>query len=359
MESIWVVGLMSGTSLDGIDAAFLKTNGVTIDEMGPGLTVPYDPVFRAQLHALLQAPDSLTQVLEWQLTDHHTQVVRHLMQHSGIHPKLIGFHGQTVYHRPRTASSRAQTLQIGDGQKMAREIGVPVVYDFRRNDIDHGGEGAPLVPVFHQALAQNVSKPVAIANIGGVSNITFLAEDGTLYAGDVGPGCALMDDWVQQRLGVSYDFQGEIARGGHIHSALLNHWLSHPFFQRPLPKSLDRQTFYECLNDCQPLSPPDGAATLTAFTAHALLNGLKLYPSIKDVILTGGGRHNLFLKHLLSGQVGIKTTEDMNWQGDLLEAYAFAYLAVRSYYNLPLTFPTTTGVSRVVSGGKMADLGKH
>ncbi len=342
---------MSGTSLDGIDAALLKTDGIKIDAFGPGLMMPYDQDFRDHLRSALRAPFSSMNVLEQELTERHIHAVKTLMEKSSIQPDLIGFHGQTVYHRPRTSSSPAQSRQIGKGPSMRQSLGIPVVYDFRQQDIQHGGEGAPLVPIFHQALSQNLPKPLAIVNIGGVTNLTFLTEKG-LYAGDVGPGCALIDDWMYQRLQVGYDDHGQTAAKGAVHGDLLTQWLKHPFFYQPFPKSLDRLSFVDCLEGCKNLNTPDGAATLTVFTAQALLQGLQSY-GCQRVILTGGGRHNVFLKKILSEHLHVQTTEDLHWQGDLLEAQAFAYLAVRSLYNLPLTFPTTTGVKSSISGGKV------
>ena len=182
MESIWVIGLMSGTSLDGIDAAYIKTDGVQVKGFGPGLTVPYEPAFRAALFDLLQNPFSANKTtLEQDLTDRHTHVVRQLIDESSIQPQVVGFHGQTIFHRPRTETSKAQTVQIGDGQRMANDLGIPVVYDFRQNDVTEGGEGAPLVPVFHQALAHDLPKPVAFVNVGGVSNITIITNKSFLF----------------------------------------------------------------------------------------------------------------------------------------------------------------------------------
>ena len=354
MESIWVIGLMSGTSLDGIDAAYVKTDGLQIEELGPGLTVPYEPAFREALFDLLQDPFSENKTtLEKDLTDRHTQVVRHLIRESGIQPQLVGFHGQTIFHRPRTETSKAQTLQIGDGQRMTNDLGIPVVYDFRQNDVTQGGEGAPLVPVFHQALAHDLPKSVAFVNIGGVSNLTIITHD-DLYAGDTGPGGALIDDWMQKTAGIAYDKNGEMAASGIVHHHLVEQWLQHPFFKCGFPKSLDRQTFYRCLDDCGQLNTADGAATLTAFTARAIIKALLPYPEIQTLILTGGGRHNLFLKKQLSEISCVYNVEDFGWNGDLMEAQAFGYLAMRSHQNLPLSFPTTTGVSQPVSGGRIA-----
>lgn len=354
MESIWALGLMSGTSLDGIDAALLKTDGVTIQEFGPGLMIPYDPFFRERLHSLLQNPTSseIGQI-EQELTDLHTEVIQKLIEQSGIKPDLIGFHGQTVYHKPRNLTANAQTLQIGDGQRMAGQLGVPVVYDFRRNDVENGGEGAPFVPVFHQALAENLSKPLAILNIGGVSNVTLITEEG-IYAGDTGPGGALVDDWMQRHTGQPFDKDGQTALQGQVQQSLINKWMEHAFFHHPLPKSLDRQTFYSCLKDCRDLTLIDGAATLKAFTVEAIKHTLEKHTPVQEILLTGGGRHSLYLRAQLSRYFKVKVTEDISWQGDLLEAQAFAFLAVRSLYGLPLSFPTTTGVSQPLTGGKIA-----
>jgi len=360
---------MSGTSLDGIDAALIKTDGVSIQQFGPGITIEYDKDFRKKLFDSLQNPlGSDHSALSEEVTLSHVKAVKQLLEGTKIKPELIGFHGQTIFHRPKSDNLPAQTKQIGNGQMLADLLSLPVIYDFRQNDIANGGEGAPLVPIFHRALVgcsalmQNLARPVVFLNIGGVSNITIITGD-KIYAGDAGPGGALIDDWMKARTKHQYDHDGGLARGGIIHHDLLEKWLGDPFFKKPLPKSLDRIAFKSCLEDCAGLSPADGAATLTAFTARAILLTIKsannqIGEDCQTVILTGGNRRNGYLKQLLS-EVNVYNVEDFGWNGDLLEAQAFAFLAKRSLHGLNLSMPTTTGVAKEVSGGKLCHVNRR
>ena len=265
------IGLMSGTSLDGVDAAWLDTDGVTVTAFGPTLTVPYDDVLRRDLRTLLDlaptlAPDDprLVSATE-RLTDYHLQAVEAL----GRPADLIGFHGQTILHQPH----RRRTWQIGDAAILARRLGVPVAHDFRSADVAAGGQGAPLVPVYHAALAADLPKPLAVLNIGGVANVTWIGADGALLAFDTGPGNGPLDDWVFRHTGQAFDQDGALARSGRVDTDVLARLMAHPYFGLPGPKSLDRLDFGKALAESglSGLSAADGAATLARFTVAAIV----------------------------------------------------------------------------------------
>lgn len=348
-ESFWALGLMSGTSLDGIDAALIKSDGERIIETGPSLTLPYEEDFRKKLRALL-GQSTWPSEIEHELTKLHAEAIEMLKEKSkGISTRLIGFHGQTIHHDP----SRKITIQIGKGDLLARLTGIDVVNDFRSADVMEGGQGAPLVPIYHAALAQTLPKPLAILNIGGVANVTWIGEGDELLAFDTGPGNAMIDDWVNRHTGKSYDTNGSIASRGKIDEALLASYLSHSYFDRPAPKSLDRNQWK--LPDGN-LTLEDGAATLSAFSVAAIEMAQDWFPQpVNRYLVAGGGRHNHFIMELLQDRLGVSVepVEKMGWDGDALEAQAFGFLAIRSFYKLPLSFPGTTGVPRAMSGGQL------
>ncbi len=356
MQADWIVGLMSGTSLDGIDAALLLTDGRQVFEQGPALTRSYDPAFRERLRGCFGGRGTIAEV-ERELTERHAEAVEALLAEAGL-PRgavgLIGFHGQTILHAPEAR----RTWQIGDGALLAELTGIPVAFDFRSADVAAGGEGAPLVPVYQQALASALEKPLAVLNIGGVSNVTWIGPDETeLLACDCGPGNALLDDWMLARCGRPYDAEGALARAGRVREDLLAAAMAHPYFGRPLPKSLDRDAFR--LEGLEGLSPEAGAATLTAFTAAAVAAVLSLLPSPpRRWLVTGGGRLNPAMMEELARRLGrpVEPVEAVGWNGDALEAQAFAFLAARVRGGLPLTFPGTTGVAQPMTGGRLASL---
>ena len=350
-----VIGLMSGTSLDGIDAALIRTDGHDLVEPVAFLTVPYDPAVREALRGCLglsRDPDGRVGRAEILMTDAHTEIVKNLMALSHIASDqidLIGFHGQTIFHDP----AHGFTWQIGDGAKLARDTGIAVVNDFRTADVKAGGQGAPLIPVYHAALAHKLERPVAILNIGGVSNVTFIAEDNSIMAFDVGPGNALINDWVRQHTGAEYDADGALALKGRADTAALSRLLQNPFFEQRPPKSLDRDAWnFEFLKG---LSLEDGAATLTDFTVQSILLSLEhMKKKPKAWYVTGGGRLNPAIMNGLRAalRVPVASVDDLGWDGDALEAQGFAYLAVRSKLGLPLSFPATTGVTAPLTGGR-------
>lgn len=346
----WSIGLMSGTSMDGVDAALLRTDGERRIEAGPALTLPYDDEFRQKLRSVLGGKGPVREV-ERALTLRHAEAVRALLSKARLTPgevELVGFHGQTILHAP----DRGKTWQIGDGALLAAETGIDVVCDFRSADVAAGGQGAPLVPVFHAALAADLEAPLAVLNIGGVANVTWIGATGDLLAFDTGPGNAPIDDWALRHTGSAVDRDGALARAGKVDWAILERLLDHPYFAQQPPKSLDRNSFD--LSQIDSLGTADGAATLTALTTNAVQRAQLHFPRpATRWIVCGGGRHNPAILQGLRDLMGVPVdpAEAVGWDGDALEAQAFAYLAVRSLKGLPLSLPGTTGVSRPQPGG--------
>jgi anhydro-N-acetylmuramic acid kinase len=291
-------------------------------------------------------------VLVKELTKRHADAVTSLLEKTGYTAQdidYIGFHGHTIEHAP----FERRTVQIGDAGLLARLTGIDVVYDFRSNDVLAGGQGAPLVPLYHQALARNWQKPVVFVNIGGVANVTY-SDDDVLLAFDTGTGNALLNDWMQQKTGQAFDNKGETARRGQVNTEIPRSLLQHPFFMSKPPKSLDRNAF--SLEGVKNLSLEDGAATLTHFTAQSIALSKQFFPKEPvQWVVVGGGRHNDFLLETLQQAVAapVVTGENVGLQSDFVEAEAFAYLAARSVQGLPLSLPSTTGVPTPLTGGSL------
>jgi anhydro-N-acetylmuramic acid kinase len=360
-RTMTAIGLMSGTSMDGIDAALLETDGEAQLVAGPALMVPYPAELRARLRVLVldpaaQANKQDVAAVERDLTLAHAEIVRLLLADAGRDPaqvELIGFHGHTLLHAPNDR----RTWQIGDGALLAAATGIATVNDFRSADVAAGGQGAPLVPLYHAALAASLPKPVAVLNLGGVGNVTWLASDGDIRAFDCGPGNALLDDWMATKLGRAYDEDGAVARAGRVDAAALATLLAHPFFDVAGPKSLDRNSFSSA--PVQSLSVEDGAATLLAFTVEAARRAILREGTPLRVLVTGGGRRNGAIMDALRGGFSdseVLSVDAIGWDGDVLEAQAFAYLAVRSFRGLPLSLPGTTGVPAPQLGGVLWDV---
>ena len=345
-----VIGLMSGTSADGVDAALLRTDGAMIAESIGFVSMPYEDGLRRAILSLMKGAGDMNAIAR-ALTEIHRQAVEALIAHSGVARRdiaLIGFHGQTIIHRPEQGYS----LQIGDAAWLAAQTGIPVVFDFRSNDVKHGGQGAPLVPLYHAALAGRLEKPLMIVNIGGVSNVTWLGVDGAIEAMDCGPGNALLDDWLGKHTGARCDEGGATAKRGIIHEATVKRFLRDKFFVQNRPRSLDRNHFP--MSIIRGLGFEDGAATLTAITAAAIGWSARAMPELpSQLLITGGGRHNPVLMRMIAERSGLPVApvESVGWNGDVLEAEAFAYLAARSAQGLVLSLPSTTGVSEPVTGG--------
>jgi anhydro-N-acetylmuramic acid kinase len=350
------LGLMSGTSLDGIDIAALATDGERRVVAGPALTVPYPDDFRERLRGVLGggAAAALVAAVEAELTRWHAAAVAQFRERFPRIPiDLVGFHGHTIVHRP----DQRRTWQIGDGALLARLVGIDVVADFRTADVAAGGQGAPLAPLYHAALAADLAKPVAVLNLGGVGNVTWIGAgtnqgEGDILAFDTGPGNALIDDWVRRHTGRAADVDGALASAGRVSAAHVARFLEHPYFARLPPKSLDRDDFAGATPEG--LALEDGAATLTEMTAAAVAAAFRHFPAPpRQWLVGGGGRHNPAMMAALARRLGAPTrpVEAEGWDGDALEAQAFAYLAVRSIRGLPLSLATTTGAPRPVCGG--------
>jgi anhydro-N-acetylmuramic acid kinase len=344
------IGLMSGTSLDGIDVAMIETDGLACVTPGPSLTIAYADDFRDRLRSVLGGVGPVGEV-EAELTRLHAEAVEHFLdRHQRLAVDIIGMHGHTILHRP----AERRTWQLGDGAGMARRLGIDIVGDFRSADVAAGGEGAPFAPLYHAALAASLPKPLAILNLGGVGNVTWIGEAGEILAFDTGPGNALIDDWVRRHTGAAADTGGVLAQAGHASEARVKRFLERPFFARKPPKSLDRDDFPAASPDG--LSLEEGAATLTEMTAAAVSTGCRHFPvPAREWLICGGGRHNPALMAALARRLGmpVRPVEAVGWAGDALEAQAFAYLAVRSLAGLPLSLPSTTGVPRPMPGGRL------
>ncbi len=355
------IGLMSGTSLDGIDAALIETDGEGEVRPLAFRGEPYSDAAREQLAAATAlaltfdrpraSPDI---VAAGELIDRtHAFAVHKLLRDAGVAAAdvaVIGYHGQTVAHRP----DRGWTWQIGDGAVLARATGIAVVSDLRSADVAAGGQGAPLLPIYHAALTAGLERPVAVLNLGGVGNVTFVGADGALVAFDTGPANGLIDSWVEAETGARYDADGALAASGHVDEAVLTAMLDHPYFAAPSPKSLDRNDF--TIQPARGLSAADGAATLTAFTAATVAEALDQLPARpKRLIVAGGGRHNPTLLRMIGERTGIapEASDSLGWDGDAMEAEGFAYMAVRTLEGLPISFPGTTGVPHPLPGGRV------
>jgi anhydro-N-acetylmuramic acid kinase len=349
------LGLMSGTSVDGVDVALIETDGERLAALGPVLTVPYTDDVRRLIRAAFGAeqPNEATAAAERAVTEAHLDAVRRWSRESGVALStldIVGFHGQTITHRPE----KSFTWQIGDGGVLAKALGVRVVNDLRAADVLAGGQGAPLVPIYHAALVRDLPRPLAVMNIGGVANVTWIGGEDALLAFDTGPGNGPIDDWCARRAGRRFDEDGALAASGKVDRPRLERFSEHRYFARKPPKSLDRGDFNEAW--ANGLSAADGAATLTRGTARAIALAARHFPApvTQWVIAGGGARNPILLKAIAEETRGkVVTADGLGWNGDALEAQAFGFLAVRSLRGLPLTFPGTTGAPRPLAGGKL------
>jgi anhydro-N-acetylmuramic acid kinase len=351
------IGVISGTSMDAIDIAFVETDGRSRVKPLGGAAYPYPPALKAMLLAALSDPsiaerDPLS-ALEAEVTLAFAGAIRAFLGAAGLAPgdvDLIGLHGQTIWHRPE----RRFTRQLGDGAELAKALAIPVVNRFRHADVAAGGQGAPLVPLYHAALAAGLPGPLVVLNLGGVANITYIDGE-TIIACDTGPASALIDDRMRRHFGREFDEDGRIAANGAVDGAVLATLLANPFFAAPPPKSLDRNDFHARAGAVESLPSADQIATLTAFTIAATVAILDHLPR-KPVrwLVTGGGRHNRAFMDGFRQRLGVpvEPVEALGWNGDLLEAECFGYLAARSRLGLPLSLPTTTGVPRPITGGE-------
>ncbi len=362
-ETYVAIGLMSGTSMDGIDIAGLETDGEAYLNPGPAGALIYSDEERAYLRQAVEAaadwkagdpvPEAVA-TAETKLTAAHAEAVATFLKENDLSASdidVIGFHGQTVLHAP----DDRRTVQIGLGDQLAAALGIDVVNDFRSADVAAGGEGAPFAPLYHQALAFNLEgpRPIAVLNLGGVANVTWLGDGPEdILAFDTGPASGALDDWVQSHGAGRMDADGKLAKAGLVDQAILAKMLDNPFFEVPPPKSLDRLDFP--MDPVAGLSLEDGAATLTAFTAACVERATEHLPEKPHIwIVCGGGRYNPSILDELHARLGVpvEPAESVGWRGDDIEAEAFAYLAVRSLRGLPLSVPGTTRVPAPQTGG--------
>ncbi|HEY1982116.1 MAG TPA: anhydro-N-acetylmuramic acid kinase [Xanthobacteraceae bacterium] len=360
------LGLMSGTSLDGVDLAMIETDGRTVRKFGPSGYRPYSEREKSLLRQALaeavhlpqrDARPGILREAEEAVTVAHAEAVAAFIAQNRITPEdidIVGFHGQTVLHRPE----KKMTVQIGDAAALAKAIHIPVMHDFRAADVEAGGQGAPFVPVYHRALTQSLERegPIVVVNIGGVANITYIDGADTLIACDTGPGNALLDDFMFRIMHAPFDCEGRFAAQGRADDAWIKRALELPFFAAPPPKSLDRNDFAALrLGD---MPPADGAATLTAFTAASIARiGLLLPKMPKSWIVCGGGARNLTMIRNLRERLEpatVDVAETLGWASDAIEAQAFGFLAARGLKGLPLSYPATTGVPMPMTGGVIA-----
>ncbi len=349
--------MMSGTSFDGVDAAIVETDGQA--EISFGLTgfEPYSDAEREVLRAAMG---------KWpgdDLGDAHRVVLNaHARLALRVDADVIGFHGQTLAHDP----DGGRTHQLGDGAELARLTGRKVVWDFRSADMLSGGQGAPLAPFFHHALARNagLEGPVAFLNLGGVANVTWVdpgiaapEDTGALLAFDTGPANALLDDFLQDRLGLSYDAGGQIAAKGRVLADVMARAETLDYLALPAPKSLDRDAFAGMLAHLEDATTEDGAATLTALTAMCVGRAVALMPEPPlRWLACGGGRRNATMMEMISNavQAEVASVESIGFDGDMLEAQAFGWLAARVLQGLPTSAASTTGTTTPVSGGRIS-----
>lgn len=343
------IGLMSGTSLDGeVDVALIETDGGDYIKPLDFCAVRYDARLKDIIRPCFgkREPDQAVKAAQEAVTDIHIKAVKE----AGFKADIIGFHGQTITHAPEDRF----TWQIGDGQRLADATGMDVICDFRSADVKAGGQGAPLLPLYHRARCADMPKPVVILNIGGVSNLTLI-DTGRFFAFDTGPGNALMDDYARQHTGAGYDVDGLLAANGHTDEALIKKWLDNPYFYKRPPKSLDRNA-WAVEADLKGLSVQDALATLMAFTVRSIvLAEEKQVMAHASWYACGGGRHNKALMAKLDQSLigGIKPVEVLGWNGDATEAEGFAYLAVRSLLGLSISDPATTGAPVAMTGGTL------
>lgn len=365
-KEVLAIGLMSGTSLDGVDAAIIKTDGNQVIRFGKACHIPYTVEQREQLQeAFARAKrennpnvrSNSILIAEGVINRLHLDAINEIISINQLQKndiEVIGFHGQTLLHKPE----KGWSWQIGDGSELAENTGIKVVNDFRRFDVENGGQGAPLVPIFHRALLPNdeTDFPVALLNIGGVANLTWFngRDPNDMVAFDTGPGNALLDDWIRKHSDLPYDKDGEISSKGNVQEILVNDLMNHDYFKEMPPKSLDRDAFD--VSSLSMLSVEDGAATLIAFTVNAIkMAEVMCSDFVKKWYVCGGGAHNPTMMQMLSDELygDVESISSIGFDGDYVEAEAFAYLAVRKLYDLPITFPGTTGIRVPSTGGKV------
>jgi len=358
-ERYKALGLMSGTSLDGVDAAVIETDGNDIFGFGSSTERAFSQSDRAVLQSATQEalnwrfkgapPNSFVQA-EAIIDRAHIDTI------GDMSADIIGYHGQTILHHPPLGGNAGQTLQLGRGNILADALNMPIAYDFRTADVTAGGQGAPLAPIYHEALCRysNLEGRIAVLNIGGVSNVTLIMDGKLKWATDCGPGNGPLDSWVARHDAGAFDRDGQLSFMGDVNHIKINQWLNRGFFKRNIPRSADRYDF-DVLSNLTDVSLEDGAATLASFCAQATARDLR-EAKVDRVIVCGGGRKNPAIMAMLDIHIDAEVISagDVGWDGDMLEAQAFAYLAVRTLKGLPISFPETTGAPRPLTGGRIA-----
>lgn len=359
------LGLMSGSSIDGVDAALISTDGVDVYNFGPFLHTAYDEPLRDKIRSIIGKKEDTDEInaqikeVEQELTRFHAQVVENFIANYDVKVDVVGFEGHTIYHDPNNHYTR----QIGDGALLAELTGIKIVNKFHKADILAGGQGGPMEPVYHVALCSDMGKPIAVVNIGGISNVTWIGSYGEMMAFDTGPGNAIINDWVRKHAGMHMDYNGKLAITGKVDERVVASLMRHKYFAKYPPKAADRDTFKEKLEHLEGLSLEDGAATVTAFVAESIAYSILLYlPEIPKILLVcGGGAKNptiiRFLRQRLPS-MQVKTFDEEGHDCEALEAQAIAFQAVRRLGCLPISFPTTTGVAEPMVGGQIYEFVK-
>ena len=359
-NSFIALGLMSGTSLDGIDASIIKSDGQDKLEIIDNKYLSYPKEYKKKLYSFIQNIHKKTDIqenintyrsLERELTLHHSKISQNIINHNNCKIQLIGFHGQTIVHKPKDGYS----IQMGDANLLSQVLKEKVIYNFRKNDIKNFGEGAPLTPLYHKLLIKKfqIINPVLILNIGGISNYTYCFRD-KIEAKDVGPGNVLIDEYLKKTKGINFDKNGFIASSGNINQDIINQFYEHEFYNAKEKHSYDRKEFD--IGFVKGLEFEDAVATLTYFTALIIAKNIKKnFENEIEIILCGGGRRNLtlvnHLKNLLKCKINL--IDEYNVDGDFVESQAFAYLSIRSYLKKIISYPKTTNVSKPVTGGEI------
>jgi len=356
------LGLMSGTSADGVDASIIQSNGDIEYKVILDKYFKYKESIYNNIHSLkdeiknskdLENLSSKIQPLEKEITIFHADVVNKIAKEFKKNIDFVGFHGQTIFHNAEEKISK----QLGNGNLLSKLTKKSVVYNFRKNDLENGGHGAPLTPIFHKLLKIKFKiKDATFVNIGGITNVTTVDQDNKMSGTDIGPGMCLIDRWIRNMSKKKYDEKGIIAKSGKVNEIALNHLLQNFDKKKKLIDTGDIHSFDTKFFDfsfVEKLSLVDGAATLTEFTAKIIISSIKEIKRYKEkIILCGGGRKNdLLVKKLRDECDRIKLIDDYKVDGDFIESQAFAYLAIRSILKLPISFPETTGVKRPSTGG--------
>jgi len=357
------LGLMSGTSMDGVDTSIIKSDGNREYSIISDEYLEYNEEFYSKLINIrdkvftendLKRYSEEIQSLEREITLFHANIVNQILKKSKIEIDLIGFHGQTIFHDPNNKI----TKQLGDGNLLSQLTKKKVIYNFRQNDLLNGGQGAPLASIYHKLLAQTfkeegkIKLPIIILNIGGIANITSIKENYEMNSMDIGPGNCLIDKWMRVNSNKNFDSNGDIAKSGKVDKFILDQTIDNFYYNESnKKKSLDVNDFD--ISFAKGLSLEDGAATITELTADILsknlLNG--------NVYVCGGGRKNKFLINSIQKKIENKISQidELDIDGNFIESQAFGYLAIRSYLGLPISFPETTGCKKPCTGGVTID----